>query len=153
MRLNNPSGKLDRLRLRLGRNRGALPRFRRRWRCGIEPGSWECYGGQVRGRGDQGAIVSHAFPFSTLCIAPIEDAERDSILQAQGLRVSAFASHSVDDRARHGPWRYVQKSPCSPRPRTCPPTANRPHTRATPPPLPSHSPSPLLLLLATLSSL
>jgi len=150
MRSNNPSGKLDRLRLRLGRNRGALPRFRRRWRCGVEPRSWECYGGQVRGRGDQSAIVSHAFPFSTLSIAPIEDAERDSILQAQGPRVSAFAPQSLYDRAQHGPGRYVQKYPCSPRPRTCRAIAKRRRKRGSAPPLRIDAAFSLVEVLASL---
>jgi hypothetical protein len=100
MRSNSSRDKLDRLRLRLGRNRGALPRFRRRFAMAR----------QVRGRGEQSAIVTHACPFSTLCSAPIEDGKRDTLLQARGLRFPAFASHSVDDRAQ-------QKFPCSPRPR------------------------------------
>jgi hypothetical protein len=94
----------------------------------------------LRGRGEQSAIVTHALPFSTLCIALIEDGKRDSILQARGLRISAFASHSVDDRARHRPGRYVQEYPCSPRPRK----------RGSAPPLRIHAAFSLVEVLASL---
>jgi hypothetical protein len=150
MRSNNPSGKLDRLRLRLGRNRGALPRFRRRWRCGVEPGSWECYGGQGRGPGEQSGIVTHALPFPTLCIALTEDEERDTILQARGVRVSVLASQSVDDRAQHGPGRSAQKFLCSPRPRPCRAIAKRRRKRGSAPPLRIHAAFSLVEVLASL---
>jgi hypothetical protein len=83
--------------MRSNNRRGALPR--------------------LRGRGEQGRVVIDAFPFSTLCNRPVEDAERDSLLKARGVRFSALATQSVDDRAQPSPRRHVQKFPYSPRPR------------------------------------
>ncbi|MFZ0502944.1 MAG: hypothetical protein WAM44_04480 [Chthoniobacterales bacterium] len=68
----------------------------------------------MRGRGEQRLIITRAIRRSTLCIAPIEDVQRDAISRA---RLAPNSSQPVDDRAHYDEGLYLLKFPCSPRPR------------------------------------
>jgi hypothetical protein len=72
---------------------------------------------RLRGRGERRPIVTRAIRWSTLCIAPIEDLERDAISRAGLARTLPDTSHLADDRAQHGAGLHLRTFPCSPRPR------------------------------------
>jgi hypothetical protein len=71
----------------------------------------------LRGRGEQRRIITRAIRRSTLCIAPIEDVQRDAISRARLAPSSPNSSQPVDDRAHYDEGLYLLKFPCSPRPR------------------------------------
>ena len=82
--------------------------------------SWTCPTGierLLRGRGEQRRIITRAIRRSTLCIAPIEDVQRDAISRARLVPSSPNSAQPVDDRAHYDERLYLLKFPCSPRPR------------------------------------
>ena len=104
----------------------------------------------MRGRGEQRRIITRAIRRSTLCIAPIEDVQRDAISRARLAPSSPNSSQPVDDRAHYDEGLYLLKFLCSPRPRTCRAVAKRRRKRGNAPRIRLQAAFSLVEVLASL---